>query len=158
MKIDLTNDENIINDCALIMSESEPWLTLKRDLKSCKDAMRGENKEKEVYIVTDNLELIGFAVLQMTGTFKGYIQSILIKPSHRDRGLGSKLLKFCEERIFQISPNVFMCVSSFNTDAARLYYKLGYDKVGDLKDFVIRGQSETLLRKTIGPISEFKRK
>jgi ribosomal-protein-alanine N-acetyltransferase len=154
MKINLTTDENIIDDCALIMSESEPWLTLKRDLKSCKEAMRGTNKE--VYIVTDDLELIGFAILQMTGTFKGYIQSILIKSSYRDRGFGSTLLKFCEERIFQISPNVFMCVSSFNSDAARLYYKLGYEKVGDLKDFIIKGQSETLLRKTIGSISDFK--
>jgi [ribosomal protein S18]-alanine N-acetyltransferase len=50
-----------------------------------------------------------------------------------------------------------MCVSSFNKDAARLYYKIGYEKVGDLKDFVIKGQSETLLRKTIGTLSEFKK-
>jgi [ribosomal protein S18]-alanine N-acetyltransferase len=154
MKIELTTDENILDDCALLMSKSEPWLTLKRDLKSCKDAVRGDNKE--VYIMTDNIELVGFAVLQMTGTFKGYIQSILIKPNHRDRGLGSTLLKFCEERIFQISPNVFICVSSFNKKAARLYYKLGYEKVGVLKDFVVKGQSETLLRKTKGTISEFK--
>ena len=153
MKIDLTTDENITDECGLLMSESEPWLTLKRDLKSCKDAMRGENKE--VYIVTENLELVGFAVLQMTGTFRGYIQSIIIKPSHRDRGIGSELLAFCEERIFQISPNVFMCVSTFNTNAARLYYKMGYEKVGELKDFIVKGKSEILLRKTIGAISKF---
>jgi ribosomal-protein-alanine N-acetyltransferase len=156
MKIDLTTDENTIDDCGLLMSESEPWLTLKRDLKSCKDAMRGDNKE--VYIVTENLELVGFAVLQMTGTFRGYIQSIIIKPSHRGRGIGSDLLTFCEERIFKISPNIFMCVSSFNTNAARLYYKMGYEKVGELKDFIIKGQSEILLRKTIGSLSEFNQK
>lgn len=156
MKIHLTTDESIIDNCALMMSESEPWLTLKRELKSCKEAMRGENKE--VYILTDNLELIGFAVLQMTGTFKGYIQSILIKPDYRNKALGSQLLKFCEDRIFQISPNVFICVSSFNIHAERLYYKLGYKKIGDLDDFVIKGQSETLLRKTTGSISEFKKK
>jgi len=156
MKIKLTTDATILDQCALLMSESEPWLTLKRDLKSCKEAMRGDHKE--VYAMTDNSELVGFAVLQMTGTFKGYIQSILIRPGHRDKGWGSALLKFCEERIFQLSPNVFMCVSEFNTEAARLYHKLGYVKVGDLKDFVVKGQSELLLRKSIGPLSEFKLK
>jgi ribosomal-protein-alanine N-acetyltransferase len=156
MKIELTTDEKILDDCALLMSKSEPWLTLKRDMKSCKYAMRGHNKE--VYIATDNSELFGFVVLQIEGTFKGYIQSILIKASHRNRGFGSTFLKFCEERIFQISPNVFMCVSSFNTEAARLYHKLGYIKVGDLTDFVVKGQSETLLRKTTGTISEFRPK
>jgi [ribosomal protein S18]-alanine N-acetyltransferase len=153
MRIELTTDENILDDCALLMSESEPWLTLKRNLKSCQDAMRGDYKE--VYIGTDHSQLVGFAVLQMAGTFKGYIQSILVRPSHRGRGFGSTLLKFCEERIFRISPNVFMCVSTFNTEAARLYYKLGYNKIGDLKDFIVRGHSETLLRKSIGTISEF---
>lgn len=156
MKIKLTTDTSILDQCALLMSESEPWLTLQRDLKSCKDAMRGDHKE--VYVGTDNSELVGFAVLQVTGTFKGYIQSILIRPGHRDKGWGSTLLKFCEERIFQLSPNVFMCVSEFNTEAARLYHKLGYVKVGDLKDFIVKGQSELLLRKSIGPLSEFKLK
>jgi ribosomal protein S18 acetylase RimI-like enzyme len=122
MKIKLTSDTTILDQCALLMSESEPWLTLKRDLKSCKDAMRGDHKE--VYVGTDNADLVGFAVLQMTGTFKGYIQSLFIRPDHRDKGLGSVLLKFCEERIFQVSPNVFMCVSEFNTEAARLYQNL----------------------------------
>jgi [ribosomal protein S18]-alanine N-acetyltransferase len=156
MKIKLTTDTTILDQCALLMSESEPWLTLKRDLKGCEDAMRGDHKE--VYVGTDNAELVGFAVLQMRGTFKGYIQSIFIRPGHRDKGLGSVLLKFCEERIFQLSPNAFMCVSEFNTEAARLYHKLGYVKVGDLKDFVVKGHSEILLRKSIGPLSEFQPK
>jgi [ribosomal protein S18]-alanine N-acetyltransferase len=86
MKIELTTNEDVLDDCALLMSTSEPWLTLKRDLKACKDAMRGDNKE--VYIGTENSELVGFAVLQMSGTFKGYIQSILIKQSHQGSGYG----------------------------------------------------------------------
>ena len=156
MKIELTINENMLDKCALLMSKSEPWLTLNRDLESCKDAMRGDNKE--VFIGIENSELIGFAVLQIKGTFKGYIQSILIKSSHQGKGFGSTILKYCEERIFQISPNVFICVSSFNAEAERLYLKLDYTKVGDLNNFVVRGHSETLLRKTIGSLSEFRPK
>ena len=73
----------------------------------------------------------------------------------RGNGIGTQLLQFCEERIFNVSPNVFICVSSFNSGAQRLYYKLGYQKIGELKDFIVHGHSEILLRKTIGPSSGF---
>jgi ribosomal protein S18 acetylase RimI-like enzyme len=48
-----------------------------------------------------------------------------------------------------------MCVSSFNEGASRLYQRLGYHVVGELRDYLVRGHSEILLRKTIGPIGEF---
>lgn len=149
----MTIDKNTLLECAKMMSISEPWLTLKRDFKQCLTAVHGDNKE--VYIAKDNLTIVGFAVLQMTGTFRGYVQSICVSPDSRSKGIGSSLLKFSEDRIFKISPNIFMCVSSFNTEAAKLYYKLGYEKIGELKDFIVSGYSEILLRKTIGPINEF---
>ena len=144
-------------ECAKLMSESEPWITLKRNYSDCLAVIC--DPEKEVYgIFNDQKELLGFAVLNMHGAFKGYIQSILINPLFRDQGLGSRLLHFCEERIFKESPNVFICVSSFNTKAAKLYNRLGYKKVGELDNYIIAGYSEILLRKTISPISDFMQK
>jgi ribosomal protein S18 acetylase RimI-like enzyme len=49
-----------------------------------------------------------------------------------------------------------MCVSSFNTDAQRLYERLGYQRIGELTDYIVAGQSEILLRKTIGPLTGFR--
>jgi ribosomal protein S18 acetylase RimI-like enzyme len=46
---------------------------------------------------------------------------------------------------------VFICVSSFNKDAARLYYKFGFKLVGELDNFIKEGYTELLLRKTVGP-------
>jgi [ribosomal protein S18]-alanine N-acetyltransferase len=59
-------------------------------------------------------------------------------------------------RIFQESPNVFMCVSTFNPDARRLYERLGYTAVGELSDYLVPGHGEVLLRKSRGPWSEFR--
>jgi ribosomal protein S18 acetylase RimI-like enzyme len=87
----------------------------------------------------------------MTGAFVGYIQTVCIDPSCRGRGLGTRLLQFAEERILRVSPNIFMCVSSFNDAARRLYLRLGYHVVGELPDFIVQGHSEILLRKTVGP-------
>jgi RimJ/RimL family protein N-acetyltransferase len=48
-----------------------------------------------------------------------------------------------------------MLVSSFNARAKALYERLGYEVVGELRDYVIRGQSEWLLRKSIAPLADF---
>jgi len=66
-------------------------------------------------------------------------------------------MRFAEERIFRESPNVFLCVSSFNPRAKALYERLGYEAVGELNDYIVRGHSEHIFRKTIGPIREFRK-
>jgi ribosomal protein S18 acetylase RimI-like enzyme len=53
----------------------------------------------------------------LTGAFVGYIQTVCVAPAERSHGLGTELIRFAEERIFRRFPNVFMCVSSFNTRA-----------------------------------------
>ena len=68
------------------------------------------------------------------------------------QGLGSRLIAFTEERIFRDHPNVFLCVSGFNHAARRLYERLGYTCIGELKDYVVQDQSEWLYRKTRGPL------
>ncbi|MFN2443136.1 MAG: GNAT family N-acetyltransferase, partial [Thermoanaerobaculia bacterium] len=57
---------------------------------------------------------------------------------------------------FAVAPNVFLFVSSFNDGARRLYERLGYRVVGEVPDYLIPGASEILMRKTIGPLSEFR--
>lgn len=91
----------------------------------------------------------------MTGAFVGYIKTVAVTPTMRGRQVGSRLIQFAEERIFAETPNVFLCVSSFNGEAQKLYKRLGYEVVGELKDFIVRGHSEILLRKTIAPLGEF---
>lgn len=67
-------------------------------------------------------------------------------------------MAFAEKRIFSETPNAFICVSSFNSSAQKLYERLGYEVIGELKDYIISGYSEILLRKTIAPLTEFKKK
>jgi ribosomal protein S18 acetylase RimI-like enzyme len=113
---------------------------------------------KEVYLALSDDEIVGFIILNMQGAFVGFIQTVFVSPEWRGEGIGSKLLDFVEGRILSETPNVFMCVSSFNRDAQRLYRRHGYEVVGELKDYIVSGHSETLLRKTISPLSEFTKK
>lgn len=148
------NQENF-DFCALMMAKSDPWITLGMGFDQCILAFGGSSKE--VFIMCDNSQIVGFVILQMEGTFKGYIQTICVSEDFRGKGFGKKLLKFCEERILKISPNIFICVSSFNTGALQLYTSFGFKIVGELNNFVKEGFTELLLRKSIGSIIGYSR-
>jgi ribosomal protein S18 acetylase RimI-like enzyme len=86
---------------------------------------------------------------------KGYISGLAVRADFRNRGIGAKLMAYAEQRIFQESPNVFLCVTSFNHAAQRFYKRIGYQVVGELTEFSIPGHGEILMRKTLGPWSTF---
>jgi len=121
--------------CAQMMASSEPWITLGRDYAR---ALRILNDpSREVYVAVMNRRIVGFTILNMQGAFVGYIQSVCVAPEWRGRGIGSRLMAFAEERIFRETPNVFLCVSSFNRRAQKLYEGLGYETIGELKDYIV---------------------
>jgi [ribosomal protein S18]-alanine N-acetyltransferase len=136
--------------CAQMMASSEPWKTLRRDYSASLKTI--SDPAKEVYLAVVNKAVAGFIILNMTGAFVGYIQSVCVGPHWRGRGIGSALMAFAEARIFRDTPNAFICVSSFNPQAQALYQRLGYAVIGELKDYVVAGHSEILMRKTVGPL------
>lgn len=151
--IELTTNESDLTYCARLMSESEPFASLKIDFEKSQLAMRGDYKE--VYLAKVDNVIAGFVVVQFYGVLRGYIQTICVVPDYRRKGIGSALLKFSEETLLKRFPNVFLCVTSYNHEAQKLYYRLGYEKVGELKDHIIKGADEYILRKQGCPISEF---
>jgi ribosomal-protein-alanine N-acetyltransferase len=147
--ITITTDPKDFSECASMMCSTDPWITLKMNYDLCLKAFEGTSKE--TYLIRVKNDTAGFVIIQTGGTFSGYIQTICISEEHRGHGLGKKLLQFCEERILKFSPNVFICVSSFNKGAIKLYYEFGFKLIGRLDNFVRDGLDELLLRKTAGP-------
>ncbi|NIU84001.1 MAG: GNAT family N-acetyltransferase [Candidatus Thorarchaeota archaeon] len=135
------------------MSDSEHWKKLKRGYKDAREII--SNPCSEAYVAWSRDDVAGFIIIEMVGSLKGYIKSIFVPPERRGEGIGSELIKYAEERIFSETPNVFLLVSSFNKGARKLYQKLGYEEIGEFKDYVVRGYSEILFRKTKGPLNEF---
>ena len=138
--------------CAGMMAASEPWVTLGRGYQESLGVV--SDPFREVYVAVFDGRITGFVVVEMQGAFTGYIKSICVAPNLRDRGIGARLMAYAEERIFRKTPNVFLCVSDFNDGARRFYQGLGYETVGELRDYLVRGSSEILVRKTMGPLAE----
>jgi ribosomal protein S18 acetylase RimI-like enzyme len=133
-----------------MMAGTEPWITLRRDYDACLRALLDESRER--YVAYRGERLAGLLVLNLRGAFVGYIQVVCAAPEARGTGVGTALVAFAEERIFREFRNAFILVSDFNPGARRLYERLGYRPVGELRDYVVAGRSELLLRKTIGPL------
>lgn len=140
--------------CAEMMSSSDPWVFFGRTFEQC--LARVTNPGGEVWVAREDGIPRGFIILVLQGAFVGYIQVVCVAADARGSGLGSRLVRFAEERVFREFPNVFLCVSSINPRARQLYERLGYTLVGELDDYLVRGHSEFLMRKSAGPLAEFR--
>ena len=158
ISISRITDSEDQNWCAELMAHSEPWISLKRTYEDGQALMRVTEGGMEAYMSRLGKERLGFIVIKMTGAFVGYIQIVAVAESSRGMGIGNKMLDFVEKRIFEVSPNVFICVSDFNEKARKLYENRGYQLLGKLENYLEKGFTELLLRKTIGSINDFKAK
>ena len=153
IKIDKLEHADEIEICARMMTNSEPWITLRRDYQASVETLSVPSKE--IYLALHDGQIAGFVILNLQGAFIGYIQTVCVSPVWRGKGIGSQLVDFAEGMIFSQAPNVFICVSSFNKGAQRLYQRFGYEVIGELKDYIVSGHSEVLMGKTIAPLSEY---
>lgn len=154
LKIHKLSSPKDMRSAARLLAACDPWHKLGLSYKHCLKALKVPFRT--TYAAYFRGRLVGLVTVAMYGTLKGYIQSLFVAEDFRGSGLGAKLLSCAEKKIFASSPNVFLCVSSFNTGARRFYRRLGYARAGTLKDFVVKGSDELLLRKTRGPLQGFK--
>ena len=147
--------ENEAWQCADLMASTEPWITLQRTREHTHHTVTNPHFETYVAVMSDE-NIAGVVSIAMEAPLiRGYIVALAVKQGHRNEGIGAALLAHAEQRILRDSPNIFLCVSSFNFAAQRFYERHGYQQVGVLKDLIIAGASEHLLRKTSGPWNRF---
>ena len=108
----------------------------------------------DVAVALAAARVLGFIWFRPDGTFhhSGYVRWVAVTPDARGRGVGERLMRHAEERIFEEGPNVYLLVSDFNAKAQAFYRRLGYVRVGALPDYIVPGITERLYRKTRGPI------
>lgn len=154
MRISDSPSSEQLQECAEMMVATDPWVTLGQSLNACLKAV--SHQDAKVLVASEDERVLGFLVYNMrVGVFRGYIQSLCVAQDARGKGVGTLLIGEAEQRIPSESPNVFICVSSFNPRAKSLYERLGYRLVGEMEDLIVDGHSEFLLRKTTGPWAGF---
>jgi ribosomal-protein-alanine N-acetyltransferase len=147
-------DAGVARACAAIMAATSPWTTFGLSEDYCLSLLT--DPARQTHASHDDRGVSGFVVLDLRGPLNGYINILCVREDCRAVGLGAALIAYAEDKIFAQSPNAFICVTSFNSGARRLYERLGYRLVGVLTDFVALGHDEVLLRKTRGSWKEFR--
>jgi ribosomal protein S18 acetylase RimI-like enzyme len=137
--------------CALLMSSTEPWLTLKRDDEQCLRLFL--NRNIDTFVLRENEQVISFCVMDLNNFPRPYIKCLGVHASYRGKGLGTFLIKEMERKYANVNGKMFIAVSSFNSGARRLYESLGYSKVGEFNNYVVDGHSEMLLEKVLDGFS-----
>ncbi|NUN09260.1 MAG: GNAT family N-acetyltransferase [Ignavibacteriaceae bacterium] len=139
--------------CAGIMIASEPWITFRTTYDEALSVINDPDNETFIFKLSDGT-VAGFVTITLKGSLPGYIKRIAVSGKHRSVGMGKELMMFAEQRILPRTKNVFLCVSDFNPGAIDYYLNLGYEKIGEIKDYLVNGKREFIMRKTAGPLKE----
>ena len=139
-----------IEACVALMLASDPWRRLGVSEQACRRTI--VHPERQAHAAWRDGVLVGFIVLAFQGPFSGYVQLLGVAEAARGQGVGRALMALAERIAFARGPNLFLCVSGFNTGARRFYARLGFEEVGCLPNFLVEGEDEWLLRKTRGPL------
>jgi ribosomal protein S18 acetylase RimI-like enzyme len=133
---------------AQLMAGSDPWITLGRDLEACRRVCL--NLEYLVFVARVHGIPLGFALCHRRGVVGSpYLATLAVVPESRDQGVGTRLIRFVEDFFRADARHLFICVSSFNPEARRLYERVGFTAVGPLEDYFIEGASELLMHKRL---------
>ncbi|MGA3160271.1 MAG: N-acetyltransferase [Terracidiphilus sp.] len=135
--------------CAELMASSEPWITLKRNVEACREALGRPGTELFLARRQESGVPEGFILLAPYGLAGSpYITSVATAAEARGQGVGSQLLRFAEQH-YHGRGHLFLLVSSFNRSAQELYRRHGYEQVGELRDYCVAGHSELILHKAL---------
>ena len=140
-----------IRACNEITAVSDPWKTLNERIDFAPYIGL-----KQAYVCTNGEGPAGFVIFTPEPVFArgGYLRAIGVAPAMRGRGLGSELMTFAEQTTSRLSPNFYLCVSSFNREAQAFYKKLGYAKTGELPGLIVPDESEYIYWKRLRPLPQ----
>jgi ribosomal-protein-alanine N-acetyltransferase len=135
--------------CNAITAASEPWKTLNERVDFLKYLLL-----KQAYVCVIGDAPAGFVLFTPEPVFArgGYVRAIGVDPLMRRQGIGGNLLAFAESRIARRSPNIFLCVSSFNRGGQAFYKGRGYTRVGKLPGLIVPDASEYIFWKKLKSI------
>ena len=134
--------------CRRLILNSEPWITLQYDDSNVQAIVRSAQQDNLLVARIGDC-IVGFA-LSTSGILLGeYLKILVVEDASRSQGVGRKLMEALEQRAFRHWPNVYLCVSDFNGSAREFYRRLGYEEIGVLRDLILPGKGEVLMRKSI---------
>lgn len=92
---------------------------------------------------------VGMAWYLPQGTFyhSAYLRLLIVSREATGGGVGGRLMDAVENEVFKHTTDFFALVNTENDGAQRFYERRGYERVGQLSDYVGSGLNEFIYRK-----------
>ena len=144
-------EEKHIIHCINILQNSELGIVYFSDYKKAADLLLHALAQQGLFVaLNENDDCLGFMYFMPNGVFGSYpyLHIIAVKEEYRNLGIGKQLIKYFEENSSDYSSTkYFLTVDDFNPQARKLYESLGYQCVGELKDFYKNGIASYIMMK-----------
>lgn len=114
-------------------------------------------ERSDVMLTAKEGEIIrGFVWMQKQAVFglSDYVRLIAVEEGQQGRGIGQFLMMAVEVLAQKSGPNLFVLTSMDNFAAQNFYLRLGYEQIGTIRNYILPGADELLLRKTWGTIRQ----
>ena len=143
-------EEHIIH-CINILQNTEIGTVYFSNYKKAADLLLHALAQQGLFVaLNENDDCLGFMYFMPKGVFGSYpyLHIIAVKEEYRNLGIGKQLIKYFEENSSDYSSTkYFLTVDDFNPQARKLYESLGYQCVGELKDFYKNGITSYIMMK-----------
>lgn len=138
-----------LNDCEESLLNSELGQRYFPNVESASKAVVEGLTQETLYIASNHDSCVGFIYYIPAGAFHNfpYIHLVSVKKEYRGKGIGTKMITFLEEMVFEEADKLFLVVADFNPAAKRFYEKIGYQQVGEIPDLYRVGITEYLMMK-----------
>jgi ribosomal protein S18 acetylase RimI-like enzyme len=140
-----------VGDCARLAEAivaMPPWTVMNYPAESMANflAALGDNVSRfRVEVGGENAGVVSVRYPWLKGP---YLELLALWPKFQGQGLGTRILGWFEqEAVRHEARNLWVCASSYNEGALRLYERHGFHRVATLPGLLIDGDDEILLRK-----------
>lgn len=122
----------------------EPWWTLGYSVGTLRGYLTRPDPALNRNIVWIEGQRVGVVALRHPWLRGPYLELLAI--TLPGRGLGSQVIRWAVD---QAGPNLWACVSDFNTCARQFYENQGFVEAAVLPDLVVPGRNEVLMRRRV---------
>ena len=144
-------EEKYVIPCVNILQSTEMGTVYFSNYKKTVDLLLHALAQRGLFVaLKDDDDCLGFMYFMPKGVFGSYpyLHIVVVKEEYRNLGIGKQLIKYFEENSSDYSSTkYFLTVDDFNPQAKKLYESLGYQRVGELKDFYKNGITSYIMMK-----------
>jgi len=134
---------------AKILLSNEPWLTFHSTLDGIQRYFLRRDPGLWRFTARFDGEPGGVVCVRHPWLFGPYLELIALDRPYQRQGVGRDIVRWMERQAKPVSANIWTLVSAFNEHAQRFYAGLGFEEIVPIRDLVIAGHVEILMRKTL---------